>query len=380
MSRLAAKNRVVYINPGCTVVRALIMLFTTKFLVRHRIVQDHGVYVFIPPTYLIRFPMFQRADHWLKKYRNRLMYKELKKLGLAGSENMILWLSRPDEAEAIDYFKPKMVCYHIVDEYSAYMEMPYERVRLLEEETARKADVVITVSRSLYEKKRVLNKNIHIVPNGVDEGFLKGRDKGRGEKGFSDESGDRPSDMKGIGRPVIGYVGAINPKVDLELIAFMAEKKQEWQILMIGPIHLRTLWDNFHRQLRRLRRLRNVHFLGEKPVDEVERYFRAIDVGILPYKLNVQGLNLSPIKMFEYLACGKPCVSVDVPSVREYGDVVRVAKGYEEFVDMVERAFKENSPELDARRIGVAMESTWDRRVEQISDLLAEALKRKGLV
>lgn len=362
MSRLALKNHVIYVNPGCTLIRALILLFTLKFYLRHRIIQDHGVYVFMPPTYLVRFPIIQSIDRWLKQCRNRLLMVEMKKMGFG---HPILWLARPDEVKAIEYFRPKLVCYHVVDEYAAYMELPPERVRSMEEDTAKRAALVIVVSQSLLERKRLWNNNIYLIPNGVDQGFLK----------WEDDVTETLQDLKGMGRPIIGYIGAINLKVDLELITYLARARPEWQILLVGPIHLRTLWDDFYRRLRRLKQMQNVHFLGEKTRDKVIEYFRAIDVGIMPYKLDIQGMNLSPIKLFEYLACGKPCVSVDVPSVREYGGVIKIAKTYAEFVDMVEQGLKENSSELEAGRRYVAMENTWEKRVDEISSLLVKALE-----
>lgn len=363
VSRLAIKNRVFYVNPRCTVVRALIRLLLLKFKMKSRVVQEHGVYVFVPPTYLVRLPRIQVIDHWLKQYRNHLVLRELRRIGF---KNPILWLARPDEEETIAYFKPKLVCYHVFDEYTSYMELHPDTVARLEEETARKADLVITVSPSLLERKKVWNKNIYVIPNGSDF------------KAFSyaiSDSGNVPTDLERIEGPIIGYVGAINPKVDLDLIVFLAKAKPEWQLLMIGPVHLRSILDDFYWNLRKVKRLKNVHFLGEKSTDDVVRYFRALDVGIMPYKLNNQVMNSSPIKLFEYLACGKPCVSVDVPSIREYKDIVKIAKSYAEFVDMVEQCLKENSPELEARRGAVARENTWERRVEDISKLLADAMR-----
>ncbi|RLI73150.1 hypothetical protein DRO97_08015 [Archaeoglobales archaeon] len=62
-------------------------------------------------------------------------------------------------------------------------------------------------------------------------------------------------------------------------------------------------------------------FVGFVPHEEVPKFISAADVGIAPYKLNEdmqkKGFYFSPIKIFEYMACGKPVIASDLDIIRE---------------------------------------------------------------
>jgi len=125
-----------------------------------------------------------------------------------------------------------------------------------------------------------------------------------------------------------------------------------------------------------LRRLPNVYFLGQAPVADVPRYMAACQVCLLPYKINERTRNISSLKLYEYLACGKPVVSTDVPAAHEVGDVVRVAAS-DGFVAAIAAALTDEPSAVAARR-RVAAANTWDQRVEQISVILEQALEQRG--
>ena len=69
----------------------------------------------------------------------------------------------------------------------------------------------------------------------------------------------------------------------------------------------------------------HVQFLGRKDVQDVPSYIAACDVCLLPYRINEWTRNIDSLKLYEYLACGKPVVATDVPAARRFSDVVRVA-------------------------------------------------------
>ena len=181
-------------------------------------------------------------------------------------------------------------------------------------------------------------------------------------------------------------MGAINDKLDYDLLAAVAAARPG---LDAGPggagrcAHRR----GSGRGWRRLRRLPNVHLLGQVAVADVPRYMAACRVCLLPYKLNERTRNISSLKLYEYLACGKPVVSTDVPAAHEVSDDLgsdlgsdlggmRLAiAGNERFVAAIEQALAGAGDE--ARRLAVAQANTWDSRVEAISAIIQEALLRK---
>lgn len=363
MSRLARHNRVFYINPIRTLTRTIIDLITFKCFIPILEKRKENLFIFHPPIYLFKYERLQWLTGWMRRYRNKLIQRELIKYGF---NEPILWLARPEEQETIGKFSEKLLCYHIVDEYFSYIKLPKEILKAKEEEVAKRADIVIVSSENLYKRKRHLNYNTYLIRNAVDyDLFIKGMGK----------DGDIPQDIASIIKPVLGYVGTINRELDLELLLYIANVRSDWNIVLIGPVLYKNIvYESM--KLKKLKNKENVYFLGAKKREDVPLYYKAIDVGIMPYKLSLQVMNSFPLKMFEYLACGKPVVSVDVPSVREYYHVVDIARSSEKFVELIEKNLKADAPDRAVERRRVASENTWDLRVEEISALLEKTLSR----
>jgi glycosyltransferase involved in cell wall biosynthesis len=166
-------------------------------------------------------------------------------------------------------------------------------------------------------------------------------------------------------RPRIGYFGLIYEKLDFGLLAAVAQRFGAGSLALIGP---RTYAPE------EFDRLANVHFLGQKPYEELPRYLAGLDVLLLPYVSQDEMIRRSgPLKLRECLASGKPTVSVDVPEVRVLEPHVRVGRNHQEFVGQVERALEEpaDSPLAQARRKAVEHEG-WDDRARQLASYLED--------
>lgn len=277
----------------------------------------------------------------------------------------ILWLLRPNMQDVIGRLGEKLVIYHIVDQYAAY-EAEFTDVYGLDrrssvEESERamlaQADLVFVTSKSLLEEKKKYNPNTFWVPNGVDYcAFAAGR-------------GALPDDVAPLPRPIVGYVGAINEKLDYELLRKVALELPV-TLLLVGPVHLRLDFSGLAGL-----QLTNVHFLGGKPVEEVPAYVGACDVCLMPYKLNEWTAHINPLKLYEYLAAGKPIVSTAIPAIEGFEHVIRIASNGDEFCQQVRCALNENSEDLAALRMQVAAQNTWDARVDKLSELVQAALQ-----
>ena len=142
----------------------------------------------------------------------------------------------------------------------------------------------------------------------------------------------------------------------------------------MGPI---TITDEAgQRALETLRTLPNVHLLGRKRIEDVPRYIAACDVCLLPYQINEWTRNIDSLKLYEYLACGKPVVATDVPAARRFSEVVRIAASREEFVASVATVQEKDDPTRQAKRRSIAARQTWDQRVESLSAVIEEQLAR----
>ena len=370
MSLLSEANRILYVEPRPylrPVMRQVLgREIKAKDLVRAQIsMVNEGLSVFHPPLYAPlcgRPPLSILTD----ALRAATLRRAMRKLDL---EHPILWLFRPDMADVPGRYDERLLVYHIVDEYTGYADLATDRaadIRRRENELITRADLVLVTSRALLESKGGVNPNTHWVPNGV------------AYKKFAAAAAKQatPEAIGSLAHPRIGYVGAINDKIDTGLLLRVADAYPKGSIVLVGPV--RPVAEETREGLATLRTRSNVHFVGRVPVDEVPDYAAACDVGLLPYRRNAWTQHIHPLKLHEYLACGLPVVATDIPSTHDERDVIHVAGDAAEFVRAVGEVVRGDSQTLRSIRQARAANNTWTHRVERISELVEAALREKG--
>ncbi len=372
MSRLALNNKVLYIEPGIPHLRQAIK-FLKRSLTGKRSKDKHlrhignGLWVFRYPDWAFgsNRPALDRIGLKLRAIAISIAMQKLK------LKTPILWVVNPRFWNVIKYFKKSTVCYQVVDNYA---EAPYfpEEVRKELEKTEKTmlslADLVIVTSPFLLSEKSKYHNNVHLVRNAVDY------------KRFAPSlSPDNiPKDMEQIPKPIIGYVGVINKKLDLALLDAVARKRPQWSFVFIGDYYDPSLPEDYsfinsHSP--------NVFLLGRRDVKEVPRYIHACNVCMLPYCRNDYTKAIDSLKLYEYFACEKPVVATDIPAIQEYKQLVYVANDADDFIAKLESALKCFASEQRENQRAIAMQNTWDKRVEQISAILNSVLiKKEGVV
>ena len=291
--------------------------------------------------------------------RQRSFRRALRRLGV---RQPILWLLRPFQVDQIGLYDEKLVVYHVTDEYSGFPLISDKAAFLREEEALlRRADMVIVTSPGLLASKGPFNQRTFLVPNAVDYA---------GFQAVLADPARRFAAADAIPRPRIGYAGALNEKIDFDLLAHIAHARPEWQLVLVGAPDLTA----HPHKADVLHRLANVHWLGRRPASQVPGAIASMDVCLLPYERNRWTANIDSLKLYEYLACGKPVVSTDVPAARAFAYLVHIADGPEAFVAAIEAALTDNAPEAVEARRAAAANNTWDMRVVQIETLLRDAL------
>lgn len=370
MSLLAEGNRVLYVEPRPYLrplmqraMRGEVSLAELR-APRLREVRS-GLYVFRPPLYA---PLIGREPlaGLSKALRVASLRRAMRRLRMS---RPILWLFRPEMADIPGDYGEKLLIYHIVDEYTGYGGLESARaeaMRRRERELIARADLVLVTSKALLESKGGINPNTHWVPNGVDY------------ERFASAAARRlePVEMAGLPRPRIGYVGAINDKINAGLLLHVAEAYPQATLVMVGPV--RAVDEETRAGLEALRSRPNVRFVGQVPGERVPEFVAACDVGLLPYRQNVWTQHIQPLKLYEYLACGLPVVSTEIPAVREEGEVVFVARDAQAFVRLVGQALATDNAALRAARQERAARNTWRERVEHISALIEASLGCAG--
>lgn len=275
----------------------------------------------------------------------------------AGIRRPILWLNPHSALHLAGKLDERAVIYDITDDWISF-EQP-ERMRrqicLQDAELCRRADAVIVCSERLYQMKRTSTESLHLIPNGVDtEHYLRVLHPGAG----------LPRDAAGWRKPVLGYTGTIHPeRVDTALIEALAKEFREGTVVLIGPNHLPAA------QRSRLQSLGNVVQPGPVPYGQIPDYMRAFDVCITPHRVTPFTESLNPIKLWEYLAAGKPIVSTPVAGFRDYPELVHLARNTPEFLNAVRQALREKGEISEARRLE-ARGHSWESRVDAVERIL----------
>jgi UDP-galactopyranose mutase len=238
-------------------------------------------------------------------------------------------------------------------------------LRQLEAQLLRRADIVFTGGMSLYEAKREQHPNVHAFPSAVDvEHFAKAR------RDITD-----PADQRDIPHPRFGFFGVIDERLDRDLVAEVARRRPEWQLILVGPV--------VKIDPESLPRAPNIHYLGRKAYDDLPLYIAGWDAALMPFARNAATRFISPTKTPEYLAAGKPVVSTPIVDVvRGWGhlDAVRIAATPDEFVRETENALRlvANDPEwlepVDRELANISWDQTWAR----MSALIAASLEHNA--
>ncbi|OFW59770.1 MAG: hypothetical protein A2133_10475 [Actinobacteria bacterium RBG_16_64_13] len=236
-------------------------------------------------------------------------------------------------------------------------------VKGYDDELTRRADLVITTSENLRSTREALNPYTYTVLNAADvEIFNRALDPDL----------PLPADLAAIPTPRLGAVGLHDSRLDLDALEALAQADPSWQIVLIGPLKPGQVDEE------RLRALKNVHLLGEKPRADLPGYLKGLAVALVPYKSNELTRNIFPLKLFEYLAAGLPVVAGGLPELSRFAGTIGIASTPGEYPGLVRQAIAGDGPEKRVARVALAAENTWDHRVEQISMLVEEALLRAG--
>lgn len=255
----------------------------------------------------------------------------------------------PDMIRALSALEARATVYDCADDYAGFTPGGAQALLRREAELCRRVDAVVVVSDRLASLKRPFNTNVHVIRNGVPDLFLAAE----------------PSAAGLSRRPRLGFVGAIYPWVDVDLLARLAEERPDCDIVLVGPV--RT-------DVTPLQGKANVELVGPKPHDQLPAVLAGFDVCLLPFRLNDLTLGANPVKLYEYLAQGKPVVATAIDEAASFDGLIRVAQTAGEFIRQVGLALAEaasaEAEALFARRVQYAAQHTWQARARALEDVI----------
>lgn len=316
---------------------------------------EEGVWVVVP-----QLP--KDLDEPAREQAQRALVDELR--SIYSIRSYVLWMYSPMALGCASHLEPVATIYDCMDELSAFLGAP-PALRSRERELFARADLVFTGGRSLYEAKCRQHRSVHCFPSSIEVSHFA---RARAEQ-------PDPDDQAALSHPRIGYFGVIDERIDLQLLAAVADARPDWQLVMLGPV--------VKIDVEQLPRRPNIHYLGKKPYAELPAYVAGWDVAMMPFARNDATRYISPTKTPEYLAAGRPVVSTSIRDVvRPYGieRLVSIADQPADFVAALERELaREDRPRWLERVDQFLDGNSWDTTWKRMRDLIDTACRKKDL-
>ncbi len=287
----------------------------------------------------------QREELYLEEIDiNITICHNLKGLLKKGCSVDLVWAINPQYAGLKGIFNEKVFVYDYVDDFPFLILHHHRMVKV--------ADVIIATSTPLLNTVKRYSKNAHLIPNGCDYQF------------FNASQNLKSDYHKNEKVKTIGYIGAIAPWVDLELIELVAQNFPQEEILLIGA----TLGGV------KVPKIENIRHLGHQIYEKIPSYLNEMDVVLIPFKRNQITRATNPIKLYEYLSMGKPIVSTYLPELLPFNQYIYMSNNKEEFIESLSMALREDDPKLVEKRKDIAQQNSWQDRVNSIIEVLLKYL------
>ncbi|HLG15356.1 MAG TPA: glycosyltransferase [Blastocatellia bacterium] len=367
MRRLArAGNRVIFVNSismGLPSVasRDLFGKIRRKLRSYARFVRrtDEGIIVvspLVPPFYSTRAG--RAVAGWLLRAQIKLL------MTAYGLDRPILWVAIPTAASVVGRLGERALIYQVSDKYEAN-QMDHATaggvIAGMHRDMLNRADLIYYSGKKLFEEETAAHPELRgkakMLEQAVDFDHF---------ASATAREWTTPDDIDRIPMPRLGYFGAVDSwLLDQKLIRYVSERRPEWHWVLIGLKAARLDVED----------LPNVHHLESKPYEDIPRYASQFQVCVLPWVTDNEFVSYgSAIKVREYLATGKPVVITALYEYERLDGILRISRGYDDFIAKVESALSnDGEAERNARQDAVRG-STWDVRAGEVSRDIARLI------
>jgi glycosyltransferase involved in cell wall biosynthesis len=364
MSRLAGRCRVLYVERPVSILSSLTDVSDASVFrqwvrwLRGGLRQGgrHLMILAPAPVFPLRYNrLVSKINCWLLR---RSVLRALRKTGMSAQ---VLWIYSPDAGDLVGELGETYSLYYCADDWSATGQWWNNSANIREREAAlaSKVDLVVGTSTKIVERWQPDHQNTMLMTNGADVDSL---------RMARDPALAIPDDIKELASPRIGYVGRIDSRFDARLYVQLAEKRPDWSFVIVGPV------TNTDAAVARLRTMANVRFLGARPRADLPAYLKYFDVCTIPYVLDKLSESIFPLKLFEYLAAGRPVVATAMPELMRYQQYVHVTRSPGDFENAIEKSL--HSP-LPTASESFLRENSWDAKANVLLETLKHAVAIK---
>jgi UDP-galactopyranose mutase len=274
---------------------------------------------------------------------------------LPSSDQRLLWLYTPMAMDLAHQIPHDLMIADVMDDLASFKDAS-PKLRRRQSEMLEQARLVFTGGRSLYEGvcSHVPDRSF-LFPSGVEpEHYARAREHASPGK-------------------VAGYVGVIDERLDLELIAGLAERLPDWEIRMVGPV-TKIAPES-------LPAAENITYLGKQDYDKLPEIMGGFDVALMPFALNEATRSISPTKTLEYLAAGLPVVSTRVPDVvADFGAAVALEDDAEGFARSCLEVASHSLEDRDHKVSPLIRFHHWDAIANRMEDLIQQGQREPKVI
>ena len=349
---------------------------------RHRLIMEamskiHPVVFIDSPTSMKRLVQIQRPYaetigpnltlvHDAFTFRSSRLGRKLRKVGglfharwlhrlfhRLGFKDYIYWLSTPSQ-EMLWGMDTSRLIYDCID--PCFDPASQTRFDQVERAIANRARMVFCTAETLYDKVAAYHPATYLVPNACAPADY---------HAAAAPSRPMPASLQNRPRPIIGYMGTFDWRVDYATLTEAASRLPEYTFALAGRVNL-----DQEANVRSLRSLPNVVMPGAISEQEGHAFTAAFDIGLIPFTPGPMNDAINPVKMYMYLVAGKPVVSTWIHECQRHAPLVHATHSVDEFVAAIRQAVVQDTEKQRSARIAFALQNTWQERANRALDYI----------
>lgn len=322
-----------------------------------------GVFHFIP---LQRFSFFRNLNTAV----NLTLFQLLVSSNRENFEK-ILWIFHPQESNLLPYFKNWHVHFDCVDWHSPVDKKDSELLQASRKRLIEAAESITVLTQPvLAHVQAVTEKEVTLVPQGFDALSL---------AAVESPPQDVLRRVKKMKKPVIGFFGGINQRIDVHMMLEVVQHHTDWSFLFVGPRgrdQSAYLSEREEKDLDVLLRQKNVTWVKKLKRTQLLPLMKKCDVLSIPYDLRWEFNHCCfPMKIMEYFGTKKQIVSTQIPSLLEYKDLIYFGNTPKEFSSVISKAVRRRFNTSEEKKIdSIILHQTWKRKLDAVDVYLNKVL------